>query len=159
MAFSFASLLSIIIIYMSRGLIIPTSPLPFQNSSSPMFQDPIDKSHLNLKICPWESHNQYWVKWTQNNPSISLRVDWVPGIKLHVRCPLKTLCKTLICLFMINVGSSFINLFKSMTMLCVIDNIIWNVLMHFRDLDWVWEIYRNILWNIVSPTKQCYGSN
>ena len=29
---------------------------PWSNSS-PVFQDPLDKSHFDLKTCPWKFHN------------------------------------------------------------------------------------------------------
>ena len=41
-------------------------------SSSPMFQDLVNKSYFYLKKCPWKYHHQHWVKCTQNNPFISL---------------------------------------------------------------------------------------
>ena len=37
-----------------------------RNSSSSMFQDPTNKSHFNLKTCPWKFHSRHWVKRTQN---------------------------------------------------------------------------------------------
>jgi hypothetical protein len=43
-------------------------------SSSPMSQDPTDKSHFSLKTWPEKFHIQHWVKWTQNNPFIALVV-------------------------------------------------------------------------------------
>ena len=45
---------------------------PPQNRSSPMFQDPMDKSHINLKTCLWQFHNQHQVTCTQHQLFISL---------------------------------------------------------------------------------------
>ena len=65
-----ASLLVIVIISKSQWLfVLGFSPC---YNPSPMFQDPMDKFHLNLKTCPWKPHNQHWVKCTQNNPFIDL---------------------------------------------------------------------------------------
>ena len=43
-------------------------------SSPPMFQDPTDKSHFNLKMCPQNYHKQHGVKCTLNNPFIGWEV-------------------------------------------------------------------------------------
>ena len=39
-----------------------------QNNSSPMLHDPREKSHFNLKTCPWKLHNQHWTKWHSKQP-------------------------------------------------------------------------------------------
>ena len=70
MAFSCASLPSVVIILKSTKLfVLIFSP---RYSSSPMFQDPRNKSHFNIQTCPWKFHNQHWVNCTQNNPFIGL---------------------------------------------------------------------------------------
>ena len=56
-----------------------------------MFQDPTDKSHVNLKTCPWKSHDQHCVKSTQNqlfhrvgklrvNANVGPVYKWMHGI-------------------------------------------------------------------------------
>ena len=39
---------------------------------NPMFQDYMVKSHYNLTTCPWNRHNQHWVKCIMNNPFVGL---------------------------------------------------------------------------------------
>ena len=54
-----------------------------QNSSSPIFQDPMDKYHLNLKTCPWKFHNQHQITCTQNNPFIVWDVKGLTDASIH----------------------------------------------------------------------------
>ena len=50
-----------------------------------------------------------------------------------------------------------ITLFISITMSCEIDNIPQNIPKYFPHSYWMWEISKNILWNIVSSLEHKYG--
>jgi hypothetical protein len=89
MAISCASLPAIVVIKKSKGLFMPNI-FP-RNSSPPTFQDPIDKSHFNLKTRPWKFYNQCCIKYTQNTFDIieALSSNMQHGVALdantHVR--------------------------------------------------------------------------
>ena len=49
-----------------------------------------------------------------------------------------------------------ITLFRFMTLFCGTDAIPHNIPIFFPHSVWMWEISRNITWNVVNPTKDCY---
>ena len=66
---------------------IPTvihAHFPPRKRSSPIFWDPMDKAHFDLKTCAWKVHNQYRVKCTQKDPFIGLGSQGLKGLPPHI---------------------------------------------------------------------------
>ena len=92
--------------------------------------------------CSWRNIQiKYLLKWQHvHNAITSRQILAIVGLELHVSW--LHLCDPL---------AMDITLFKSIIMLCGIDNI----LRYSSHLVW---IIGNILWNILSPSEHCYGS-
>ena len=111
----------------------PLNPAPKSNRTT-------DEIPVLPLVKTWRWRLKLRLPWFYPPNNFFLINDWVTVCG--------SLCKTVeICFRLL----SYITLFISMTVLCGIDNIPWiiPVISHIQIID--------IMWNIVDPTKHCYG--